>query len=66
MVRGILFVMWVLVAGMLPLGMVMWTNWMVAPDQCWATIIDGRCLLPWLAWAATATAVGGRGIIDCP
>jgi len=66
MVRGILFVMWVLVAGMLPLAMVMWANWMVAPDQCWAHIIDGRALFPWLAWAATATAVGGRGIIDCP
>jgi len=62
--RVTLFASWLLVAGMVPLSMVIWTNWMIAPEECWAHIIDGRALLPWLAWLGCCIQVGARGILD--
>jgi hypothetical protein len=62
--RVSLFAGWVLIAGLLPLGMVIWTNWMIAPNECWAYIIDGRAAVVWLAWFWAILQVGARGILD--
>jgi hypothetical protein len=62
--RVSLFAGWVLLAGMVPVGTIIWANWMIAPNECWSHIIDGRTVLPWLAWLWVSLQVGARGILD--
>jgi len=66
MMRPVLFLAWLLLAGMVPVGAIVWANWVIAPDQCWSHVVDGWALVAWLAWVWVCFQVGERGILDCP